>query len=141
MGAAEELAEPLEDFPNKDYKEAREVRRGADNLRPEDQEDDNHRLEDQGVEGTAAPQAVVKNTAEGPEDLEAYTWAPKPDHTLNLTMSLSLEIQGKTSVEKQIAKPVSPHMWQEIGPASPSCFCLSTNLRLSLSQFLLYLLH
>jgi hypothetical protein len=134
-GAAEELAVPLGDFPNKNYKEAREVRKEADNLRPEDQEDDNHRLEDQVAAGIVAAQAVVKNTVEGQEDLETHrTWAL--NHTSNPAMSLSLGIQGKTlMVARQIVEPVSPHMWKEIGPASP-CSCLSTNLRLSHAQFL-----
>jgi hypothetical protein len=103
LGAAEELAEPLEDFPNKNYKgvqEVREVRKERYNLLPEVQEEDNHRLEDQVADqvaaGIVAAQAVMKNTVEGPEDLEACTLAPKPDHTSNQAMSL--EIQGKTMV-------------------------------------------
>jgi hypothetical protein len=133
LGVVEELAVPLEDFPNKNYKEARQE---ADNHRPEDQEDDNHQLEDQAAASTVVAQAVVKNIVEGPGDPETCTWAPKPNHTSNQGMSASLEIQGKTLVvERQIAEPVSPHMWQEIGPASP-CYCLSTNLRLSLGRFL-----
>lgn len=124
---------PLEDFLNTNYKEVQEVLKEANNLRPEVQEDDNH-LEDQAAVGTVAAQAVVTYTVEGPEDLETCTWAP--NHTLNPAMCVSLEIQGKTLVvERQIAEAVSLHMWREIDPASP-CSCLSTNLHLSLAQFL-----
>jgi hypothetical protein len=138
LGVAEESAVPLEDSLNTSYKEVREVLKEANNLRPEDQEDDNH-LEDQTAVGTVAAQAVVTNNVEGPEDLETCTWAP--NHISNPAMSVSLEFQGKTLVaERQIAEAVSLHMWREIGPACP-CSCLSTNLHWSLAQFLLYLRH
>jgi hypothetical protein len=87
----------------------------------------NHRLkEDQAVADNTA--VVGQNTAEGLGDSDT---GAQSNHTLSLETSLTWEIQGKMTKERQIAGAISPRMRMGKGPPSQPCSGLSTNPHLS----------
>jgi hypothetical protein len=77
---------------------------------------------------TAAARIVGQNTVEGLGDSDTGV---QLNHTSNPATSLTWEIQGKMTKERQIAGAISPRMRMGKGPPSQPCSGLSTNPHLS----------